>query len=1019
MRIEKDKSQVIQFNEQGSDGPKSFSIAEDAQFLVDALINLYEKPIPSIVREICSNAYDATVENVELDKSKTDKFVVYLDTKKFIVQDFGLGMSPEFIKNSYSQIGYSTKRNSDTQIGAFGVGKLSVFTYSDTIMLTTVHNRVRYEYVLFKDTTINVDLLSSTPLSEDSDEVGTRIEISLKKDDYSKFDDAVKKQLRYFKDFKYVIDGEEYDMRFLCVDFEVPEELKKTELFKDVDLEENPVRIYNSDSDWFNAVCFGRVKYPYRLSDDQEREIQEIFKDLNVENANWFMDFIPYIPLSAGLKPTPSRESLITSEANSEKIMGYYKRFAAVIAYHLRNINLNQRYELLHPIDVCVLGKYQIVECNLFLIEGTKLTAYSTKYQTAEHIFDQDLIEEIRDDLDEYMLNGVEKYRNSEYKLHPSFSITKENKNDLEKRYFERLGSDVWDSIKYFAFNERHSIRFSMEANYVNNNMYSDLGYSYGGNPRDILIATFFDKYYVKSSKSSFDLGVGGIDPYLAENREQIYKELKGMAKSSVFVAFMRQEYGTESLNFYYRRNIGKKDLVIPKLEEAYKYLDKIFVSKSELFNQYNDYKEERRKDKAHKLKLIKTELKEKGGSTELVRGDLDAQVEAAKKKFISDATVKYVEFVPRYTYSSSYVSLVDVRTEGKKNFFEPSVQFIVYFSTKDFGVQTRDRNLNAMLSYLQYVYGKEKMKIIMTSKENIELLKLAGLKNDIQSKLFNIEDVKNGLINGLNEVYEAELPKINSLLANITKPNFKMSPTQSMNKIKFDILKRNQEIKDKKIKQLRKKVLINWLDIEIHNSQLEAITKVVPEFTKLYLEFKATYVLGKIDKYEKQNYVLFANDFINVAFKGFASLNGLYSIDVSRKEAFEKIFEEAGLCMQSDSILYELFKYASLIEFLRNVTSEPSVYPALIQAIEKERRYYILENAKYRAALDGKRLGFFNDIDLNDTLKTRNSLKTIPETIINRLVDDPYLTSDSISQENETSTNEDEEIHSELSTEA
>jgi hypothetical protein len=139
----------------------------------------------------------------------------------------------------------------------------------------------------------------------------------------------------------------------------------------------------------------------------------------------------------------------------------------------------------------------------------------------------------------------------------------------------------------------------------------------------------------------------------------------------------------------------------------------------------------------------------------------------------------------------------------------------------------------------------------------------------------------------------------------------------------------------------------------------------------------------------------------------------------VHRKEAFEKIFEEAGLCMQSDSILYELFKYASLIEFLRNVTSEPSAYPALIQALEKERRYYILENAKYRAELDGKRLGFFNDIDLNDTLKTRNSLKTIPETIINRLVDDPYLTSDSISQENETSTNEDEEIHSELSTEA
>ena len=97
----------------------NFSFVENMDFLTDAIINLYSDPKGSIVRELVSNAYDATVD---FDENQEKRAVIVVTERNISVQDFGGGMSPEFMKTQYTKIGLSTKRNNEKAIGAFGMG---------------------------------------------------------------------------------------------------------------------------------------------------------------------------------------------------------------------------------------------------------------------------------------------------------------------------------------------------------------------------------------------------------------------------------------------------------------------------------------------------------------------------------------------------------------------------------------------------------------------------------------------------------------------------------------------------------------------------------------------------------------------------------------------------------------------------------------------------------------------------------------------------------------------------------
>ena len=91
---------------------------------------LYKEPYRAIVRELVSNAIDASKriganEPVILHVPKTLNDI----NNEFYVQDFGIGMSLEQVINIYGNYFASSKQNDSNSIGGFGLGGKTPFIY--------------------------------------------------------------------------------------------------------------------------------------------------------------------------------------------------------------------------------------------------------------------------------------------------------------------------------------------------------------------------------------------------------------------------------------------------------------------------------------------------------------------------------------------------------------------------------------------------------------------------------------------------------------------------------------------------------------------------------------------------------------------------------------------------------------------------------------------------------------------------------------------------------------------------
>ena len=109
--------------------------------LIKLLTNLYHDPISSTVREIISNAIDATKL---LPASQRQPIDIHLPSKQelfFAVTDHASGMSPQEVKNIYLNYGTSTKDHNPQQIGSYGLGAKAPLSYTQTFVVTTVKDQ--------------------------------------------------------------------------------------------------------------------------------------------------------------------------------------------------------------------------------------------------------------------------------------------------------------------------------------------------------------------------------------------------------------------------------------------------------------------------------------------------------------------------------------------------------------------------------------------------------------------------------------------------------------------------------------------------------------------------------------------------------------------------------------------------------------------------------------------------------------------------------------------------------------
>ena len=178
--------------------------ADAASHLAELMSNsVYQDKYGSIVREVVSNAVDANVES-----SSTRKVAVTITEKPSLsdgvgyldVQDYGPGISPDRIENIFTQYFASTKRDTNDQIGGFGIGAKSPFAYTPVFQVITVVSGVKRTYLMEKTTGDRTCTLVSE-VNIPGAPSGTLIRIPIQdKYDEAKFIRAIEDQLILLSD---------------------------------------------------------------------------------------------------------------------------------------------------------------------------------------------------------------------------------------------------------------------------------------------------------------------------------------------------------------------------------------------------------------------------------------------------------------------------------------------------------------------------------------------------------------------------------------------------------------------------------------------------------------------------------------------------------------------------------------------------------------------------------------------------------------------------------------------------
>lgn len=176
----------------GSGEAKSFTIKQDHKTFRAFSDGLYSDKISSIIRELACNAIDIQRKTENKDKP----FEIYLPCKnnsKFVIRDYGTGLSPNEIDEIYTTYGESTKEDNNDDIGGFGLGSKTPFAYADQYFVRSYYNGTIYTYCFY----FNADEPAYKLLGIDDTDAPNGLEIyfDVREEDYDEFSKKAKRIL--------------------------------------------------------------------------------------------------------------------------------------------------------------------------------------------------------------------------------------------------------------------------------------------------------------------------------------------------------------------------------------------------------------------------------------------------------------------------------------------------------------------------------------------------------------------------------------------------------------------------------------------------------------------------------------------------------------------------------------------------------------------------------------------------------------------------------------------------------
>lgn len=239
---------VIQSNITGESGEFSFD-ADSFAHIMSILTNIYSDPEMAVVREYLTNAQDShvmagTTRPIEI--TTPGRF-----SKSYIIRDFGVGMSVNDIKNTWTKYGASTKRDSNAVVGMLGIGSKSALTYTNAFTITAWKGGVKAQAIVsINDEGVPVFHIVDTAASDEP----SGVEINIPVKDSNSFARKTNEFLQYWPTGSVLIDGVANKQADFGTPYVQPITLDGGKTFVNAD-------VYVKEQSYTATVVMGNVPY--------------------------------------------------------------------------------------------------------------------------------------------------------------------------------------------------------------------------------------------------------------------------------------------------------------------------------------------------------------------------------------------------------------------------------------------------------------------------------------------------------------------------------------------------------------------------------------------------------------------------------------------------------------------------------------------------------------------------------------------------------------------------------------
>ena len=403
---------------------------DSAQVLMQMLSkNLYSDSIGSTVRECASNALDS-----HRRAGQTKPIVVSFkagdsQNMEFSVEDFGIGLDADDVKNIISKYGKSTKRNSNTELGMMGLGFKAPLAYTSSFYFVCRKDGMERKYMMYEgEDTNTIDLLYEKATTEGN---GVKVIVPVQYYDRSDFKTKIREQLAYFENV-YFDCGDLIDNNF---------SIFRNELFQFSELA----------SDDKLHLCLDNVYYPID------------FQKLGIKDNIHFPVALRF-SLSDGLFPTPNRESLRYTKEGKEIIL---KRMSELANFFVNKYNeqvkdtdnistimdyYSNEHRYVHILkakyDAGILSQFATVQFNEPKLKGINILDMKKIHRNREYILNEyDVKFRVERgkwrECKHYYDNNL--YRYMQYREIGCAYIYSEKIPGIKKEYIKSTASTAWN----------------------------------------------------------------------------------------------------------------------------------------------------------------------------------------------------------------------------------------------------------------------------------------------------------------------------------------------------------------------------------------------------------------------------------------------------------------------------------------------------------------------------------------------------------------------------------------------